>query len=152
MILFVTSDKHWFWLPILCLMYGLYVVWDAKSIFEYPQTFDKTHQSSGRSRFSTAVRVFALAVINKPEIDRGPLISLMWLLYFVALWRLIWDVYPTFPVVPALIAGSAGLGLYRWDKGMKRGEIRGFTMCQRSLAIVLLVFCVVVYAYVTSVP
>lgn len=152
MVLFVTSDKHWFWLPILCLIYALYVVWDAKSVLEYPQTFDKTHQASGRSAFSTMIRVFVCAAFDKPDVDRGPLISLIWTMYFVALWRIIWDVYPTFPVLPALIAGAAGLEFYRYDKRIRRGDVRGFTMWQRLSAIVLLLACVFGYAVARGIP
>jgi hypothetical protein len=98
------------------------------------------------------LRVFYLAVLNKPEIDRGPLISLIWAIYFVVLWRIIWDVYPGFPLIPAVIGGALGLGFYRWDKRFERGGVRGFTMWRRTLIIVVLVACVLLYAHLAGVP
>jgi hypothetical protein len=151
MVLIITSDKSWFWLPIICLMYALYVFWDALSILEYPASFDDSYRT-GDSPFWTLFRVYGLAFANARGIDRGPLISLLWTVYFVALWRIIWDVYPGYPVVPAVILAGAGLGVYRWDKWFVRSGVRGFTMLERLVIILALVGCVFLYAHVTGTP
>jgi hypothetical protein len=152
MILLITSDKGWFWLPIICLMYVLYVFWDALSVVVYPATFDESYQE-GTPPLRTLRRVYFLAIANARGIDRGPLISLMWTVYFVALWRLIWDVYPTYPVIPAVVLGAAGLAGYRLDKWIVRGSgVRGFSILERVLFILALVVSAFLYAHLTGIP
>jgi hypothetical protein len=150
MILIITSNKSWFWLPIICLMYWLYVIWDALSVWQFPATFDPAFKE-GNSRAITLVQVYAFAVCNKANIDRGPLISFMWACYFFVLWGIIWRIYPSFHVIPAVCFAAAGLGGYRIDKQLIRSNVRGFTIIERIVAIGGLVVLACLYAHLTKV-
>jgi hypothetical protein len=148
LILIITSDKTWFWLPILCVIFALYVVWDAASVWEYPASFDGDHQA-GSSRMLTVLRVYGLAILDRPRIDRGPLISAVWAGYFVALWLAIWKLFPYFSVLWVIFSGAIGLGLYRRDKERIGADgIRGFKMWQRALIILGLVCFVALVGHV----
>jgi hypothetical protein len=150
MFLLVTSDKSWFWLPIICVIYVLYVCWDALSVVQFPASFDARFEQEGGSRLVTVIRVYHLAMVDRAGIDRGPLISLMWACYFFAMWALIWRFYPGYAVIPAVLFAGLGLAGYRIDKQRKRGDVRGFTMIERTLIIILLVACVTLYGCLTG--
>ena len=91
-------------------------------------------------------------MLNDRDIDRGPLISLLWTAYFVGLWRFIWDLYAGYPVIPAVLLGAAGLGGYRLDKWLIRDGLRGFTMLERMLLIVALVAAAFLFAHLSGIP
>jgi hypothetical protein len=148
-ILIITSETPWRWLPILCLIFALYVVWDAASVWEYPGSFEREYQV-GSSRLLTVLRVFSLAILDRRGIDRGPLISLAWAAYFVILWRVVHNLYPQFSVFWVLFAAGAGLWLYRKDKERTGADgMRGFKMCSRTLIIMGLVAGAVLFPQVT---
>jgi len=148
-VLILTSQHAWFWLPILCLIFALYVVWDAVSVWEYPASFDCDYQA-GNGRFFTVLRVYALSLIDRHGIDRGPLISLAWVVYFLMLWRVVHGQNPEFSVFWVLLAAFAGLLLYRKDKlRIGAGGVRGFRMWQRVLIILVLIACALLFPQVT---
>jgi hypothetical protein len=95
------------------------------------------------------IRVYRLAMVDRAGIDRGPLISLMWAGYFFAMWALIWRFYPGYAVLPAVLFAGLGLTGYRIDKQRKKGDVRGFTMIERTLIIISLVACVTLYGCLT---
>lgn len=140
-VLISTADVPWRWLPILCAIFSLYVVWDAASIFEFPSSFVRSYRC-GESRVLAIVRVFALSLADAPGINRGPLISLVWAVYFVLLWRIVHDLHPHFSSGWLLSAAGVGLWLYRRDKDRRAVDgARGFKMWQRTVIIVLLLAC-----------
>jgi len=137
----ITADVPWRWLPILCLIFSLYVIWDAVSVWEYPASFEHDHRL-GSSRLWAIFRVYGLAILNRPGIDRGPLISLAWATYFVILWRAVHELHPQFSVFWILLASGVGLSLYRRDKGRIGADgMRGFKMSSRLIIIGVLVTC-----------
>lgn len=71
MFLLVTSNTSSFWLPIVCVMYSLYVVWDALSIWQFPTLFDDSVEAKSRLRIATVGRVYLLAIADKTGIDRA---------------------------------------------------------------------------------
>lgn len=151
MILISTSNQTWHWLTILCIIFALYVIWDSASIWHYPRTFDRDFVD-GSSRLLTIFRVYGLSVLDRPNIDRGPLISLAWGAYFAALWWTVWRLYsyPYFSVFWLLLAAVVGLSLYRRDKRRIGADgARGFKMWQRALIIIGLVCCVILLGHVS---
>jgi hypothetical protein len=143
-VLIITAKKTWFWLPILCLIFALYVVWDSVSVLEYPADFDCSYRS-GDWRLITVLRVYALAAIDRPGINRGPLISLVWAIYFLVLRYLVHERNPQLSVFWVLSAAAAGLFLYRRDKERTGADrMRGFKMWQRVLIILGLVVCALI--------
>ena len=151
MILISTSNQTWHWLTILCIIFALYVVWDAASIWHFPRAFDCDFVD-GKSRLFAIVRVYGLSVLDRPKIDRGPLISLAWGTYFATLWWMVWRLYPQpyFSVFWLLLAAAVGLWLYRKDKRRKGSDgTRGYKMWQRALIILALVGCVGLLGHVS---
>jgi hypothetical protein len=149
MILIMRSDKPWFWLPTLCVIFSLYVFWDVASIWEYPSTFERGYQPH-ESRLLAVPRVYGLAILDRTGVDRGPLISLMWAGYFVVLWHLFRHVQASTSVWWGLIAASAGLYFYRRDKErIGIDGTRGFKMWQRLLIILGLVAGALLFPQVT---
>ncbi|MBR0852136.1 hypothetical protein JQ543_30680 [Bradyrhizobium diazoefficiens] len=137
MFLLVTSNKSNFWLPIVCVMYALYVLWDALSILQFPTLFDASPEAKERAGILTMGRVFILAIFDRAGIDRGPLISLVWAAYFFALLA-ITRRFPAFNPYAALALAAAGMAIYRADKAKGRNEVRGFTTFQRAAAFIVL--------------
>lgn len=144
MFLLVTSNKSNFWLPIVCVMYSFYVLWDALSIRQFPNLFDASPAAKDRMRILTVARVFGLAIVNGEGIDRGPLISLVWAAYFFALLAITLR-YPSFNVFAAIAFAAVGMGLYRTDKAKRRNGVRGFSAFERGGAIIGLLFAVVLF-------
>jgi hypothetical protein len=110
-------------------------------LWEYPASFDRDYQT-GDWRLVTVFRVYALAILDRPGIDRGPLISLAWASYFLILQCVVHGLNPQFSVFWMLFAAAVGLLLYRKDKGRTATDyVRGFKMWQRVLMILVLVVC-----------
>ncbi|MHC2621505.1 hypothetical protein ACVIW2_003537 [Bradyrhizobium huanghuaihaiense] len=148
-VLISTADVPWRWLPILCVIFSLYVVWDVASIFEFPNSFVRGHRC-GDSRVLAIVRAFTLSVADAPGIDRGPLISLVWAVYFVLIWRIVHEQHPSFSNAWVLSAAGVGLWLYRRDKERRGADgARGFKMWQRTVVIVSLLACALVLPTIT---
>jgi hypothetical protein len=142
MFLIVTSDKGQFWLPIVCVIYAMYILWDALSVRQFPKIFDASAVDVPRRWPTTLIRVYGLAVVNKPGIDRGPIISLCWGCYFGLLLGLV-HLFPRYNTFLALAFTFLGMCCYRWDKARLRNGVRGFTMGERLAFIGLLAFLAV---------
>lgn len=149
MFLLVTSNNSNFWLPIVCVMYALYVLWDGLSILQFPTLFDASAESKNRARVSTAVRVFTLAVVDHAGIDRGPLISLVWAIYFLLVLAMTWK-FPAFNFYAAIALAAAGMTVYRTDKAKRRNGVRGFTRFERGAAFILLLLSAVLTGCVSG--
>jgi hypothetical protein len=144
MFLIVTSNKSSFWLPIVCIMYTLYVIWDTLSVLQFPMLFDTSANTESRSNVRTLARVYFLAIGNGSGIDRGPLISLVWAAYFFALLA-ITRKFPSFNVIGAVISAAVGMVFYRWDKARRRNGVRGFSALERGAAVIGLLLSVVLF-------
>jgi hypothetical protein len=144
MFLIVTSNKSNFWLPIVCIMYTLYVFWDALSVLQFPKLFDTSPDAESRPKVQTLARVYFRAIGDASGIDRGPLISFVWAVYFFALLA-ITRKFPGFNVIGAVVSAALGMGLYRWDKAWQRNGVRGFSALERAAAIIGLLLAVVLF-------
>jgi hypothetical protein len=144
MFLIVTSNKSNFWLPIVCVMYALYVLWDGLSVLQFPTVFDSSTGAESRPKIRTLGRVYLRALGNAREIDRGPLISLAWAIYFFVLLA-ITRKFPNLNVIGAVVFAALGMWLYRCDKAWIRSGVRGFTILERAAAIIGLVLLTLLY-------
>lgn len=149
MFLLVTSNNSNFWLPIVCIMYALYVLWDALSVRQFPTFFDASPEAQKRARILTVARVYILAIGNGNGIDRGPLITLVWAIYFFALLAIKWR-FPSFNVFAAISAATVGMIFYRWDKALHRKGVRGFSALERGAAFTGLLFAVVLFGFLSG--
>jgi hypothetical protein len=146
--LFATSNHSHFWLPIICWMYTLYFFWDALSVIQFPQLYDTSYQPSS-STLSFVGKVFWNGLCNKPGVDRGPIITLSWTVYFFTLLAISWH-YPNYNVYAALLFGGCGLALYRHDKAYFVGPVRGFKMLSRVAVIAFLSLAALLLGYYFS--
>jgi len=134
--LFATSNHSRFWLPIVCWMYTLYFLWDALSVIQFPHLYDPDDQSKSNA-ISFVGKIYWNGLRDKPNVDRGPIITLSWMIYFFMLLMINWH-YPNYNVYGALCFGGCGLALYRHDKSYRVGAHRGFRMRSRVAIIVCL--------------
>ncbi len=145
MFFLISSKNTQWWLPILTIIFVLYVVWDWLTIREYIWSYDTSLDPSGESESYRApakdiLRVYWRGFLSRPDTVRGPIITLSWTIYFGALillnmWNTQYQVYvmTTFAIL--------GLGFYRWDKVIKIGQdhVAGFRMSTRALIIIVLI-------------
>jgi len=68
--LFATSNHSHFWLPIICWMYTLYVLWDALSVVHFPQLYDTGYQPNAKSILSFVGNVYWDGLRDNPTVDR----------------------------------------------------------------------------------
>jgi hypothetical protein len=118
-------------------MYTLYFLWDALSIVQFPQHYDTSYQPNGKNILSFVGRVYWDGLRDKPNVDRGPIITLSWAIYFFILLAINWR-YSNYNVYGALFFGGCGLALYRHDKAYLVGPARGFRMRSRVAIIAVL--------------
>jgi hypothetical protein len=78
------------WSFFLFVIFALYVVWDVVSIFENAQPFlENPAPASPAVPFPGLVRVYSLAIGWPTRDNRGPIITLVWTLYFFALFYIV---------------------------------------------------------------
>lgn len=137
MFLIVTSGQPVFWLPILCWMFLLYLCWDVCTVRQFPEHYDYTAQAARQSSVRTIAKVYFLGFVDGESINRGPIITACWAIYFAFL---LWLAarYPHFQMKPALLFAFVGLILYRTDKrSHNQSGVRGLKSALRCFLIVL---------------
>lgn len=133
---FLASAKNEiFFLPILGLVFLLYVIWDIFSIWEYPAEYDKTPASSDTGSIGLVARVYSRGAQNRARFNRGPIITLSWALYVGGL--LLLHYWQSHTVALDCLAATTGLILYRVDKSQTTddSDITGFPMAVRFCTI-----------------
>ncbi len=151
MFFLISSKQPGFWLPILAVVFVLYVIWDFLTVREHMGSYDASLVPAGaddmyRARASDVLRVYVGGFLSRPDTGRGPIITLSWAVYFVILARMNlataeWQVFVT------CAFAIAGLILYRWDKvaNPSGASVAGFPVWRRALIIVLLLSLAAVY-------
>lgn len=133
MFLFVTSAHTSFWLPIICFMFLLYVVWDAATVIEFPEKY----HNNPRLGLSLIKDVYIGGVFGRPEVYSGPIITIIWGLFFGVL-AILYGTVQMNHFVACLIAAAA-LNFYRRDKGTTNAGVRGFRPLPRLSLVLILV-------------
>jgi hypothetical protein len=139
MILLMTSRLLTWWVFLHALIYAFYVVWDWLSVREWlPQFYYGTEPEVPQ----TVKKVYIGGFKDAPGVSRGPVITIVWAIYFWALYFLN-DRALHWLKVPGLnerIVGTTalvvlGLYFYRKDKTNR------YTICRRValVAVLLLV-------------
>lgn len=138
MFLLMTSMHGMFWLPILSVIFLLYVLWDVLTIREHYDKYYLVPGTPKKAHIEDIVGVYWGGVAGGPQISRGPIITIIWCAYFVGL-TLIARHYPDYNVYAACVLAITGLLLYRSDKQRKNSHYdRGYKMPFRLSAIILL--------------
>jgi hypothetical protein len=92
---------------------------------------------NGKSVLSFVGKVYWDGLRDKPNVDRGPIITLSWTIYFFMLLAINWR-YSNYDVYGALFFAGCGLALYRHDKAYLVGSARGFRMRSRVAIIAVI--------------
>jgi hypothetical protein len=109
----------------------------ALSVVQFPQFYDTGYQPNGKSVLSFVGKVYWDGLRDKPNVDRGPIITLSWTIYFFMLLAINWR-YSNYDVYGALFFAGCGLALYRHDKAYLVGSARGFRMRSRVAIIAVI--------------
>jgi hypothetical protein len=136
MFLIYTSGKSAYWLPIVCLMFSMYVMWDALTVRQFPEQYNANTVAERPSLFNV-LGVYWFGMLDRRAINRGPIITLCWGLFFL---ELLWTSrhFPNFGVRWQVGLALAGLCFYRYDKRFMRGQVRGFPSLARVALIATL--------------
>lgn len=154
MFMLMTSDRPYYWMYILCGIFTLYITWDILTVRRHYNSYvdvkiEPKYQS--KVSISKVLRVYVGGALNKAGIKRGPIITLVWALYFYAM-TAISTVSLIYAHYTSCVFAAAGLYLYRRDKsgGRSTGQ-DGFGMIVRIfLAATLLIVMTFIYFDVCS--
>ena len=153
MFLLITSHNSTFFLPILVMIFFLYVIRDFLIVRQHIGEY-KIHPSmlkrddSGTAKLSQVRKIYYGGLTNSDEINRSPITTISWAVYFTVLAFL--DRIPNSHYVPVMaLFAIAGLIIYRLDKSHRpTGEsVHGFTIGARISIIVGLVILVMVIVH-----
>ena len=153
MFFLISSKQPGFWLPTLAVVFVLYVIWDFLTVREHMGSYNASSvpadaDDTYRATTCGVLSVYVDGFLGRPNVGRGPIITLSWALYFVvlAIMNLMtaeWQVFVT------CLFAIPGLILYRWDKAAKPtgASVAGFPMWRRTLTILLLLGLAALYFY-----
>jgi hypothetical protein len=115
MFLLISSEKPFLWLPLIAIIFCFYVWWDALTVREHIDKYDKSEAPAGvtdeyRASLCNIVRVYARGTIDAPTTERGPIITLSWAIYFVVLACL--NLFQTARYQVFVMCGFAFVGLW----------------------------------------
>jgi hypothetical protein len=143
LLLLMTSKLLTWWLFIHALIYALYALWDFLSIKDWIVTY---YPEDRAADMLTISGVYSEGLRDGVRAARGPIITIMWGLFFGALCIINYWALPHFNglglrdyIVPNSIIVILGLCLYRQDKYSR------YTMWQRVAWIVILLLADVAY-------
>jgi hypothetical protein len=152
-VLLITSNNPGFFLPILTIIFSLYVIRDLlvarQHIGEHKIDLSTLQRDgSGAARLGRVRKIYYGEVIASHEMNSGAITTVSWALYFAALTFL--DRISNSRYVPIMVLFAiAGLILYRFDKSHRpAGETaHGFRFGARASIIAALVMCVLVIVH-----
>src|SRR5207302_1515365 len=120
MILLMTSKLLIWWLFLHAFIYTLYAIWDFLTVCDWKP---KYYYATPEGREQTVGGVYIGGLSDSADVNRGPIITIVWGLYFWALYILNDRVlhWLNVPELRDRIVGTtlfvlAGLNLYRRDK------------------------------------
>jgi hypothetical protein len=138
MFLIMTSDHPNWWIRIHALTYILYSFWDFLSVREHV-----TKYYEKPSKKSSVLDVYVAGFRDRPHVSKGPIITLIWAVYFIVLGWFAPDGLENRVFVTAILV-IIGLALYRQDKGKQH------TMARRLLTVAALTTASLAYTFYVS--
>jgi len=138
MFLLMTSKLLVWWLFIHALIYTLYAIWDLLTVYDWKS---KYYYGIPEGPQQTIRGVYIGGLKDSADVNRGPIITIVWGIYFWALFilndrALHWLNVPGLSerIIGTTLFVVLGLYLYREDKA------KHYTMCRRlgSIAVLLL--------------
>lgn len=114
MIFLISSKNTSLWPGIMLTIFSLYVAWDFFTIKQYPSLYNCSIDGNSIGIFGV-FGVYTRSVFNDEKINRGPIITLTWTVYFVIL-NLNYIEREKYDIL--FFVGMAALGViaYRVDK------------------------------------
>lgn len=119
----------------LATIFVLYVVCDTLAIREHLASYDPAVTSEGDASAARVWNVYAAGFANKPGIQTGPVVTLVWAVYFVLL-ALIADGRADAHVRTACVFALIGVIGYRLDDGRRQRNGAERYPVERSGAVV----------------
>jgi hypothetical protein len=145
MFLLISSRRSYLWLPTLAIIFILYVLWDMLTVREHMKSYDSVLSPAGdegtyRAGFVDVLRVYGRGFLDRPDTNRGPIITFSWAVFFLILAVLNYVSTARYQVFVTCAFATVGLFLYRRDKVVqtRTATIRGYRMFVRTLLIVTL--------------
>jgi hypothetical protein len=143
MFLLMTSKLLIWWLFIHALIYTLYAIWDLLTVYDWKP---KYYYGIPEGAEQTIGRVYIGGLRDSADVSRGPIITIVWGIYFWALFilndrALYWLNLPGLKerIVGTTLFVVLGLYLYRQDKAKR------YAMCKRLGLIAALLLGSAVY-------
>ncbi|WP_417798711.1 hypothetical protein [Terasakiella pusilla] len=85
MILLVTSQNQYLWIFLLSMIYLLYWLWDILSVIEHEEKFILDGEKHPTwTKFKILQHVYMNGLKHKPGVNKGPAITFIWMVFFVA--------------------------------------------------------------------
>jgi hypothetical protein len=143
MFLLMTSKLLIWWVFLHALIYAFYVVWDWLTVRDW---LSRYYEHTKAGEVQTIREVYVGGAKDRPNVSRGPIITIVWAAYFWALYilndrALHWMGMPglTERIVGTTVLVVLGLYFYRKDKA------KTFTMRRRMTHISLLLLASAAY-------
>jgi hypothetical protein len=148
MFLLVSASPR-LWLPVIAAIFILYVLWDLLTIRDYIDKYDLSiaPEVPTKAGMGQILQVYGRGFLDRPQIERGPVTSLSWAIFFLVFaWLNNASTAPGQVFVAAVVV-VLGLFFYRDDKSrvLADGRVRGYRMIVRALLIILMIALVALY-------
>jgi hypothetical protein len=116
MFLLMTSQLLVWWLFLHALIFTLYAMWDLLTIYDWPAKYDSRLPEEARPTVATIGSVYIGGLRDSKDVSRGPIITIVWGIYFWGLYFLNLDGGLRNRIFGMGLFVIAGLYLYRQDK------------------------------------
>lgn len=136
MFMLLSSGNSFLLLIVLSVIYFLYFLWDILTVREHPLKYNSHLKLKERepASFADIARVYRDGFKTSGDTKRGPIITFLWMIYFLLLMAISLAGTPWYETFVASLAAFAGIVAYRADKS----RVNGFSMGRRLLIIALL--------------
>jgi hypothetical protein len=131
MFLLMTSFHLTWWLNIHAITYLLYLIWDFLTVREHLPKYYGREPQSQLAVDETVAAVYWGGLCGRYGVSRGPIITLLWAVFFCGLAYLSRDGLSDRIFLTSLLA-LIGLVMYRRDKKLR------YSMVRRSLLVGIL--------------
>jgi hypothetical protein len=129
MVLLYTSKLPNFWLFIHSVAFLIYITWDILSIHQYRSNYAFVPAPPN----ATVLQIYTGGLLGKEGYYRGPIITITWALYFIALasLQLIFRTFDAFIFAPFALVGLIN---YRHDKTCASAKLKDGISKQKGMS------------------
>lgn len=138
MFLLISASHPTTWLPTLCVIFALYILWDIFSINEYSQMY--WYEENPSDSTWNVAGVYFNGLKGSRLVSHGPIITLYWFVYFCLL--LVMSPTPprNYSIFITCASAATALMFYRYDK-IKRDPEKNTRKIVVIIALLIFTFC-----------